>query len=76
MPLVFLKPGQRGVIASIQLQDSANLHRLMSFGLIPGTPVLVERVFPVLALRLPYSHLFMDDELAEKIFIFPESTIR
>lgn len=76
VPLAFLRPGQRGVIASIRLQDSADLHRLKSLGLIPGALVVMERVWPVLALRLPYSHLFMDDELAQKIFIFPESTIK
>lgn len=71
--LALLKPGQRGVIASIQLQDPAYLHRLTSFGLIPGTAVVVERVFPVLSLRLPYAHLFIDEKLAEKIFIHVNS---
>jgi Fe2+ transport system protein FeoA len=69
IPLGLLEPGQRGVIASIQLRDPANLSRLASLGLTPGTPVLVERTAPVLSVRLPYSHLFMDDELAEKILV-------
>jgi len=67
--LSLLKRGQRGVISSIKLQDPASLQRLTSLGLLPGTPFVVERSLPLLSLRLPYSHLFIDKELAEKIYV-------
>lgn len=68
-----LQPGQGGRIVSLQLSASADRDRLRSFGLIPGTCLVVERVTPVLAVRLEFSHLFMDRELAAKIILLPFS---
>lgn len=71
LPLACFRAGQQGVIVYIQPGRGADFHRLRAFGLSPGTPVLIERTFPVIILRLPYANLFLDDELAAGILIHP-----
>ncbi|MDO9536068.1 MAG: FeoA family protein [Bacillota bacterium] len=66
-----LKAGESGVIKSLSLEDSLQLERLKSLGLVSGARLFIERDFPVLSVRLEFSHIFMDKELAEKIFVFP-----
>jgi Fe2+ transport system protein FeoA len=71
VPLSCLKAGEYGVIASLSLEDSLQLERLKSLGLVSGARFFMERKFPVLSVRLEFSHIFLDKELAEKIFVFP-----
>jgi Fe2+ transport system protein FeoA len=66
-----LKGGESGLIVSLRLEDPLQLERLKSLGLVSGARLFVERNFPVLSVRLEFSHIFMDKELAEKIFVFP-----
>ena len=66
-----LKTGESGVIASLRLEDTLQLERLKSLGLVSGARLFLERDFPVLSVRLEFSHIFLDKELAEKIDVFP-----
>lgn len=75
-PLSCFKAGERGVIASIRSVRQADLYRFKALGLIPGASVFIERTFPVLALRLPYSSLFLDKELAENILVYPTGSLK
>ncbi len=76
LPLSCFKAGQRGVIASIRSVRQTDLYRFRALGLIPGASVFIERTFPVLALRLPYSSLFLDIELAENILVYPTGSLK
>lgn len=71
VPLTCLKGGQEGIIISILVEDINEISRLKAMGLLPGAWVKVERVFPVMALTLKFSRLFLDESLAELILILP-----
>ncbi len=70
VPLSCLQAGQSGIIVSIRPVRQADSFKFRALGLIPGAPFLLERTFPVPALRLPYSSLFLDDELAAGILVY------
>jgi Fe2+ transport system protein FeoA len=65
-----LEAGEEGVIASLRVSDFFQAERLKALGLVPGAPLIIERVSPVLAVSLQFSHLFMDKEVAGRIFVF------
>ena len=46
MKLVDLKPGQSGKILKINLEGALK-RRIMDMGIIPGTPVRVEKIAPL-----------------------------
>jgi len=66
-----LHAGQSGIIVSIRPVRGADSFKFRALGLIPGAPFLLERTFPIPVLRLPYSSLFLDDELAAGILVYP-----
>jgi ferrous iron transport protein A len=67
-PLVNLRQGDRAIIAS--LPDAArHLHKLLVFGVLPGTEIEVLQVFPGYVVVVGNTMLAMDREIAGSIMV-------
>ena len=67
--LTKLYKGETAVIRSILTEDVHQLRKLMAFGILPGTKIMVLQTFPVMVLQIDYTQLAMDHEIAEKIIV-------
>lgn len=64
-----LAAGEQGKVAYILTREHPQLHRLMQFGIVPGTIVRVHQTYPSLVLQVEQTQLAMETEIATKIFI-------
>ncbi len=64
-----LAPGERGRVSYIKPKHHARLHRLTSFGLIPGTIIEVHQRSPAICVRFEGTELALDRDVAEDIFL-------
>ncbi|OGR78221.1 MAG: hypothetical protein A3I11_01525 [Elusimicrobia bacterium RIFCSPLOWO2_02_FULL_39_32] len=62
-------PGSKGKIAYLILQNHPDLHKLLSLGLIPGTPFNLHQTFPTYVIEAGETTLALEKEIAEKIFV-------
>ncbi len=67
--LTNLAPGSKGKIAYLLLYNHPDLHKLLSFGLVPGTPFNLHQTFPTYVLEIGETTLALESEIAEKIFV-------
>lgn len=65
-----LNSGESGKIAFIRPKNHARMHRLMSFGLNPGTVIQVHQTKPALVIQYENTELAIDEDVAEDIFIW------
>lgn len=68
------EPGSKGSIAYLLLHHHPDLHKLLSFGLVPGTPFNLHQTVPAYVLEIGETTLALEKEIAEKIFIRRLST--
>jgi len=68
--LLKLKSGDKAKIAYIKPKNHSRLHRLSSFGVVPGTIIEVHQTYPALLIRFENTELAMDKEIAEDIFVW------
>lgn len=66
-----LKPGQKGKISSVRPQESSDLHRLLSLGMVPGTVIELIQRFPTFVVQVNESQLAFDESIARVIFVDP-----
>ena len=64
-----LSPGEQGRIAYIRPKNHARLHRLTSFGLVPGVTVKLHQTYPAFCLKFEETELAIDPDVAEDIFV-------
>ncbi|MBF0106073.1 MAG: FeoA domain-containing protein [Deltaproteobacteria bacterium] len=67
--LTALAPGESGRITYITPKFHERLHRLTSFGLIPGTVITLHRKSPIYCLRFEGTEIAIDKDVAEDIFV-------
>lgn len=67
--LTSLKPGDRGRISYIKPKEHERLHRLISFGLTPGTVIEVHQRFPVFCIRYEGTELALNTDVADDIYV-------
>ncbi len=67
--LANLESGAKGKIAYLSLTHHPDLHKLLSLGLIPGTPFNLHQTFPTYVLEIGETTLALEKEIAEKIFV-------
>jgi len=67
--LTALKPGEKGRINYIKPKDHGRLHKLTSFGLIPGTIVELHQRSPAFCIRYEGTEIAIDRDVAEDIFV-------
>ncbi len=68
-PLCEMRPGQRGHIAYIQMNDVKRLQKLMAMGVLPGVSIALLRRFPSYVIEAGYSQFAVDKEIAADIHV-------
>ena len=68
-PLSDVGVGERGIVAYVQAASDSRIDRLASFGLVPGTELLVHQAWPSVVIVLGETHLALDHETAAEIFV-------
>ncbi|MBI5700152.1 ferrous iron transport protein A [Candidatus Saganbacteria bacterium] len=69
LPLVELKCGQKGKIASVHTKNHEALKKLMAMGILPGIKINLIQKFPSYVFQLGQSQYAVDKELAECILV-------
>ena len=64
-----LAPGERGRVTFIKPKHHHRLHRLNSFGLIPGTIVEVHQRSPAFCIRYEGTEIAINRDVAEDIYV-------
>lgn len=64
-----LDPKERGHVAYLQSQDTAQMQKLMSIGILPGMSVALLQKFPSYVIALGHSQFAVDKELASAIYV-------
>jgi len=72
-PLTGLPPGVEGRIAFIAPSASKRLDRLVSFGVVPGTVVLLRQKQPSFVIEVGGTSLALEEDLAREIYVRRES---
>lgn len=67
-PLVNLRRGDRGVVATLPA-EARHLHKLLVFGVLPGTEIEVLQVFPGYVIAVGNTMLALDREIAGSITV-------
>ena len=68
-PLSDVGVGERGIVAYVQAASDSRIDRLASFGLVPGTELLVHQAWPSVVIVFGETHLALDHETAAEIFV-------
>jgi len=65
-----IETGRKVKIAYFCFQKHPILHKLISFGLLPGTKITVHQKSPSFVIQLGNSHLALENEVASQIFVW------
>lgn len=68
-PLSALRAGQSGTVVAIETDNPSRLERLNVFGLTPGAAVTLEQRQPAFVLRVGYTELSIERDLADEIVV-------
>ncbi|MFQ6088421.1 MAG: metal-dependent transcriptional regulator [Candidatus Methanofastidiosia archaeon] len=69
VPIPELAPGESGKIAYILTKKHKRLHRLFSFGIVPGTEVLVHQKHPSFIIQVDETQIALEKKIAEEIYV-------
>lgn len=64
-----MKPGERGRVAYIKPKHHRRLHRLSSFGIVPGVAVELHQRSPAYVIKFEGTELALDRDVAEDIYV-------
>jgi len=64
-----LRPGQSGMVVSIESRNTTRLDRLSTFGVTPGFQVTLEQRQPTYVLRVGFTELSIEREIADEIIV-------
>lgn len=68
-PLNKLRQGDQGKVVYILTSFHPELHRLLSFGFVPGVIIRVHQVFPTFIIEIDNQQIALDSKLAECIYV-------
>ncbi len=71
-PLTTLRPGETATVTCLQDPASARTYKLAALGILPGTRLTLLQRYPVFVLRMGYTELALDAELAARVRIQPD----
>ena len=74
-PLCELRPGNKGHIAYIQMNNPQRLQKLMAMGVLPGVSLRVLRNSPSYVFEAGYSQFAVDEDIAADIYIRLNSSV-
>lgn len=66
-----LQPGQSACVVSIESTCESRLERLSVFGLTPGAKVTLQQRHPTFVLRVGYTELSLERQIADEIMVQP-----
>jgi ferrous iron transport protein A len=64
-----LKPGQSATVVAVESHSPARLERLSVFGIMPGCQLTLEQQHPTFVLRVGFTELSLEREVADEILI-------
>jgi ferrous iron transport protein A len=64
-----VKVGQPQTVVSLRTQDQAVLQKLMAFGILPGSKLVLEQRFPSYIIMVGRTRTALDQETAQCIFV-------
>ncbi|MEA5600196.1 FeoA family protein [Nostoc sp. UHCC 0252] len=64
-----VKIGQPQTVVSLETQDHAVLQKLMAFGILPGSNLVLEQRFPSYIITVGRTRAALDRETAQSIFV-------
>lgn len=68
-PLTELKVGEHGAIAYLHMGNTSHSQKLMAMGVLPGTPISLQRRSPSFVFEAGYSEFAVDELIAADIFV-------
>lgn len=74
IPLDKLEPGESGKIAYITTQSHPRLHKLLSFGFVPGLKVHLHQKSPAFIVECDKTQLALEEGIAGDIFVWKEKS--
>ena len=69
VPLTDLGVGEKGVVSYVHTKRHPRLHKLMSFGIVPGLTVHVHRTSPSLVIQVGETTIALERGIGEDIFV-------
>jgi DtxR family Mn-dependent transcriptional regulator len=69
IPLSKLKPGQAGKIVYLLTREHPQLHKLMSFGVLPGARILMHQTSPSVIIQVEETQVALEEEIAKEIYV-------
>ena len=69
IPLTRLNIGEAGKIVYVLTKNHPQLHRLMSFGIVPGARILLHQKSPSVIIQVEETQVVLEEEIAKEIYI-------
>lgn len=69
IPLSKLKPGEAGKIVYVLTHNHPQLHKIMSFGILPGARIVVHQVAPSVIIQVEETQVALEEEIAKEIYV-------
>jgi DtxR family Mn-dependent transcriptional regulator len=69
IPLTKLSVSESGKIVYVLTRNHPQLHRLMSFGIVPGARILLHQKSPSVIIQIEETQVALEEEIAKEIYI-------
>ncbi|MFA5337479.1 MAG: metal-dependent transcriptional regulator [Candidatus Omnitrophota bacterium] len=69
IPLTRLKVSETGKIVYVLTREHPQLHRLMSFGIVPGARIKLHQVKPSVIIQVEETQVALEEEIAREIYV-------
>jgi DtxR family transcriptional regulator, Mn-dependent transcriptional regulator len=69
MPLSRLKAGENARVVYVLTRQHPQLHKLMSFGIMPGTVIKVHQTFPSFVVQVGETQIALEKDIADEIHV-------
>ncbi|MDD4955958.1 MAG: metal-dependent transcriptional regulator [Candidatus Omnitrophica bacterium] len=69
IPLTRLKVSETGKIVYLLTREHPQLHRLMSFGIVPGARIKLHQIKPSVIIQVEETQVALEEDIAKEIYI-------
>ncbi|MCK9573462.1 MAG: metal-dependent transcriptional regulator [Candidatus Omnitrophica bacterium] len=69
IPLTRLKVSETGKIVYVLTREHPQLHRLMSFGIVPGARIKLHQTRPSVIIQVEETQVALEEEIAKEIYV-------
>lgn len=67
--LIDIEPGQEGKIVFISTKQGSRLHKLGSFGILPGTNIRLHQKQPSVVIQVGETEIALDNDIVSEIYV-------